>query len=76
MVSPSFMKEAVQDGYYIKTINRQVLEELDVPHVEAEHSSMESAMSEINVNRDKLKHLTLTVLPVIAIAWDGEIAGQ
>jgi len=73
LIQPSHLKESVQDGYYIKTVYRNVLEELDVPKVESKHDSMESALSEINSNKELLKHLTLTVLPILSINWEGDI---
>lgn len=74
MINPSHLKEVEQEGYgYTKTIYRSVLEKLDIPHVEETHTSIESAMAEITAKKNELKHLTLTIIPVIEITWDGEI---
>lgn len=74
MVQPSQLKEVEQDGYYTKVIYRSVLQILDIPGVEEEHSSMESAISEINTNSKLLKNLNLTILPVFSISWEGEVS--
>jgi hypothetical protein len=73
MVKPSHLKEIEQDGYYPRAIYRSVLEDLNVSGVEEEHNSMESAIFEINQKKEKLKHLTLTILPVFNINYEGEI---
>lgn len=73
MTYPSHLKEIEQDGYYQKTVYRAVLERLDITGVEYEHSSMEGAIAEIHSKREKLKHLELTILPILQISYDGEI---
>lgn len=72
MVQPSQLKELVQDGYYQKTVYREVLEKLDVTGVESIHPTMESAVNEIQNNTDSLKNLKLTILPVFSVNWEGE----
>ena len=75
MVQPSHLKEVKQEGYgYTKTIQRNVLEEIDYPYVESRHDTFESAIEEINKNAKKLVCLELTVIPVIRISWDAEIS--
>lgn len=74
MVQPSHLKEIEPDGYHQKTIYRDVLQKLDVWDVEEEHVTMESAISEINTKKEQLKHLRLTILPVLSISWDGEVS--
>ena len=74
MIQPSFLKEVERDGYDLKTTYRDVLQELDVRGVEAEHSTMESAVAEILDKKELLKSLKLTILPVFNIHWDGEIS--
>jgi len=73
MVQPSHLKEIEPDGYHQKTIYRDVLQKLDVPQVEEEHATMEDAVAEIHNKKDFLKHLTLTIIPVFTINWDGEV---
>lgn len=73
MVQPSHLKEILEKGYYTETIYRDVLEKLKVHGVESEHKTMESAIEEINKNKEKLKNTRLTILPVISIDWDGEV---
>jgi hypothetical protein len=34
---------------------------------------MESAIAEIHNKKDLLKHLQLTIIPVLTITWDGEV---
>jgi len=74
MVQPDCLKTIERDGYYPKTIDRHVLEELNIHGVQEKHPTMESAIAEINDKKDKLKHLQLTVLPVLSIDWEGEIS--
>lgn len=73
IVQPSHLKEIDNDDYFPKIVNRSVLQKLDVYDVEKEHSSMESAMLEIENKKKLLKNLTLTVIPVISISYDGQI---
>lgn len=73
MVQPSHLKEIDSDGYYPKTICRDVLQKLDVSGVEEEHSTMESAVTEIHNKKDLLKQLKLTIIPIICVSWDGEV---
>lgn len=73
MIQPSHLKEIETDGYYPKTIYRYVLEKLDVSGVDEEHPTMESAVTEIQNKKDLLKHLKLTIIPIISISWDGEV---
>ncbi len=68
MVQPSHLKEIEQDGYYQKTIYRDILQRLDVRGVEEEHDSMEQAVAEINDKKEKLKYLKLTILPTISVS--------
>lgn len=60
-------------AYETRTIKREVLEELNMHDVNGSHDTMESAVAEIHNNADKLKHLSLTILPVFHISWDGEV---
>jgi hypothetical protein len=73
LVRPSHLKEIKEDGYYQKTVYRKVLQKLDMNGIEATHQTIESAIAEITTKKDMLKHLTLTVLPVLEISWDGDI---
>lgn len=74
MVEPTVLSKVVADGYYTKTENRIALLEVSIGFdFQSRHPSMESAMLEITNKKDKLKHLTITILPVISINWEGEI---
>ena len=73
MIQPSHLKEIKPDGYYQKTIYRDVLQKLDISGVEEEHSTMEGAIAEINNKKDLLKHLRLTIIPILEISYDGEV---
>lgn len=73
MIKPSHLKEIEPDGYHQQTIYRDVLEKLDIFGVEEEHLTMESAITEIHNKKDLLKHLQLTIIPVLTISWDGEV---
>ncbi len=74
MVSPGFLTTTEPDGYYTKTIIREVVLELDEHGVESQHSSFEKAMEEITSKSDKLKNRKLTILPVMDINYEGKIA--
>ncbi len=73
MIAPSLLEEVKKEYYYVQTIENYVLRKLDVPFVEAEHPTMESAIAEIDSKKDELKHLTLTILPIFKINYIGEI---
>ena len=60
-------------AYETRTIKREVLEELNIDNVNESHDTMESATAEIYNKADKLKHLSLTILPIYHIFWDGEV---
>lgn len=75
MITPEHLQKVVQEGYgYTKTRYRNVLEKLDVTGVEAEHQTLELAMAEIMSKKDELKHLQLTILPVVVVSWSGEVS--
>lgn len=74
MIQPSHLKEIEQDGYYQKTVYRDVLQKLDVSGVEEEHPTMESALAEIQNKKDLLKHLRMTIIPVLSVSCDGEVS--
>ncbi len=61
------------ENYFTKTIDRNVLEKLDIRGVKEEHPTMESAIAEIHNKKDLLKNLELTIIPVFSILWDGEV---
>lgn len=70
---PEHLQSKEVDGYYLKTINRAVLETLDSDyHVTDEHDTMESALAEIEAHKKDLVGVSLTVLPYIYIpfTWD------
>ena len=73
LVQPAVLKEINTEDWHPKTIERTVLERLSVYGVEEEHPTLESALSEIADKKELLKHLTLTVIPIISIRRDGEI---
>lgn len=75
MITPEHLQTVMQEGYgYTKTLYRNVLEKLDVSGVEAEHTTMESAIAEIHNKKELLKHLNMTILPVLSVSWDGEVS--
>lgn len=73
LVNPSLLVRIDQSSYRDYNVERTVLEKLDIHGVEEQHSSMESAIEEIQKHSKELKGMNLTVLPVFAICWDGEI---
>lgn len=74
MVTPNSLKEISHYNYSQQVIYREVLEKLDVSGVEENHRSMESAIIEIKIKKDKLKHLKLTILPIFEINYEGNIS--
>ncbi len=73
MISPEVLQKTIQDGYYLKKLERFALQKLDVPFIQEEHDSFESAMEEITKNAEKLKSMSLTILPSICIDYEGKI---
>lgn len=73
IVRPSHLAGLDDSGYNIRSVDRYVMERLDVHNVNEEHDTMENAIREINDKKENLKHLTLTVLPIFEVLWDGEI---
>jgi|GEM_PF-3234736 len=78
LVQPKHLKIIVkiidEQGYYDKVVYRDVLEELDVPNVESEHNTMESAIEEIKNKCSKLENMRLTILPILSISYDGIVS--
>lgn len=74
MIRPSVLEKTVQDGYHLKELERFALQKLDVSHVQEEHDSFESAMEEITKNVENLKYMSLTILPIIHIDYQGKIS--
>ena len=73
IVTPAVLKRIDDDGYHPTTVDRMVLEELSVSGVNDEHTTLELALQEIKDHAKELKYLTLTVIPVININYEGEI---
>ena len=71
MVRPSQLKEIDDSGYHNEIIYRDVLEKLDVPGVQEEHETMENAVNEIHLKKNDLGGLSLTILPMFYVTWDG-----
>lgn len=74
MVKPDVLQKTVRDGYYLKDLERCALQKLDISFVQEEHDSFESAMEEITKNVEKLKYMSLTILPIIHIDYEGKIS--
>lgn len=73
IVQPDCVKDVNRDGYHISIIKRHVLEKVDEPRMESEHPTMEAAIAEIHLNKERLKHKQLTIIPVLTIRWDGDV---
>ncbi len=73
LIDPDSLREWKERGYNSTVIYRSVLEKLNDPRVEEEHPTMEAALAEITNKKDELKQLTLTILPIITVGYDGEI---
>ena len=74
MVYPEHLQKVVQDGYYVKTLDRCVLQKLDEPFVHEEQDSIEDALAEIEKNVEKLKNKSLTILPIICVNYEEKIS--
>ena len=73
LVQPECLIRIDNSGYRNETIHRDVLEKLNIYGVKEEHDTMEDAVNEINLKSKELKHLTLTILPIFTISYDGEV---
>ena len=73
LIQPDQLNSIDASDYRPTIIHRDFLEELNVPWVESTHQAFDSALNHIQLNADKLKHLKLTILPIIEISWDGSI---
>lgn len=80
LVSPDFLTQKEQDGYYIKTVHRHVLipldEYVDIPYgINLDFSSVEAAyawlLSLSGKIREHISYLEVTVLPIIDIKERG-----
>jgi len=74
MIYPDVLQKTVMDGYYLKDLERCVLQTLNESFVSEEHDSFESAVEEIKKNAEKLKSMSLTILPVINVNYEGKIS--
>ena len=73
LIQPDLFTQTIPDGYYSKTVYKDILQKVDLNNFESEHSNIDSAISEIQKNTERLKHMTLTVIPIFTINWAGEI---
>ena len=74
MVAPEQLSYVNNTDYYPKTMNRFVIEEISCNVIwDNEFNSVTDAEKAIIENKDKLKFLKLTVLPVISIGYEGNV---
>ena len=75
LVGPQILHKYKPDGYYTKSTQGVVLQDIDINRYgfEEKHESIESAMNEIEKYFDDLKNKTLTIIPIIKINYDGEV---
>ena len=73
LIKPEILSKLNFDGYHPSKTELSVFKELSIYGIQTTHRSFEHAAEEITENADKLKHLSLTILPVFDIMWDGEI---
>ena len=75
LVGPEILHKYEPDGYYMKSTQGVVLQDIDINRYgfEEKHESIESAMNEIEKYFDDLKNKTLTIIPIIKINYDGEV---
>jgi len=76
LTEPKVLSEIDTSDYYPAEKKKTVLEELSsMPYdFSDEHTTVEDAYAEVVKYKEKFKHLTLTIIPVINIHWDGEIS--
>ena len=74
MIRPEVLQKTIQDGYYVKELERFALQKLDISSIQEEHDSFESAMEEITKNVEKLECMSLTILPIIHVDYEGKIS--
>lgn len=73
LINPEILSKVEFEGYQATKTELSVLKKLSVYGIQTEHRSFKHAAEEIKENTDKLKHLSLTILPVFNIMWDGEV---
>lgn len=75
LVEPPILKKHEPDGYYMKSIQGIILQDVDIDRYGFEeiHDSIDLAINEIEKYSDDLKSKTLTIIPIINIDYDGEV---
>ena len=75
LVGPSVLHKYEPDGYHMKSTQGLVLQDVDIYRFgfEENHTSIESAMNEIEKYSDDLKSKTLTIIPIITIDYNGKV---
>jgi hypothetical protein len=74
LIKPDFLQKTEPDGYYTKTLERNVLQKLDETGVYETQETHADCMAEIVKNKEKLKYKSLTILEVININYEGKIS--
>lgn len=72
LIEPEHLQKVVPDGYYMKTLERSILQKADFSSFfTSEHETMESAINEINklINDVNTGH-NLIILPVYKVFTD------
>lgn len=68
LVKPDFLKNSEDDGYYIKTTERSILEE-----IKEGFTNKNEAINYLHENKENLKYNEYVILETFDINWDGEI---
>ena len=74
LVKPEHLQSQEVDGYSLKTIKRNILQEMDYStHLSDDYSTIDEAVEAINKNIDSVKYKDLAIIPVVSINWDGTV---
>ena len=75
LVKPEHLQSKEVDGYHLKTIERNVLQEMAYSsHLSNDYSTIEEAVEAINKNVENVKYKDLAIIPVVSINWDGTVS--
>jgi len=74
LTQPKVLSEIDTSDYSPREVKKTVLNEVRTTYgFNDEHSTIGDAYDEIERCKESLKHMILTIIPIISVHWDGEI---